>query len=235
MGPTRTYHDLIDAFGQEGCAVCRLAARGVSGLLSSISNEGGLTDPEVRDRIRASHGFCNEHAHQWLREQHLLGTALLYEDIVDHLATELSTMRFQKRGRLGNPFVGREHGTTALAPHQECAACRALADGEQRAIAAMLSGLMAEEFRQAYARSGGLCVPHLRIALAEAPDEHLFTTLVDLAVARHRALAEQLREIIRRHDYRYTNEPSGEERGAATRAVRHTVGERGIRGMEHGR
>ncbi len=234
MGPTRTYHDLLEAFGQDGCAVCRLAARSVSSFLSSISNEGGLTDPEVRDRIRASHGFCNEHAHQWRREQHLLGTAILYEDLLDHLATELQALRFQKRGRLGNPFAARERARVALAAHRECAACRLLADTEQRMVAAVLSGLRAEEFRAAYARSGGLCVPHLRVALAEAPDEDLFATLADLAVARHKALAEQLREIIRRHDYRHNEEPSGAERGAAARAVRHTVGERGIRGMDHG-
>ncbi|MDP9351939.1 MAG: DUF6062 family protein [Chloroflexota bacterium] len=234
MGPTRTYHDLLEAFGQDGCAVCRLAARSVSSFLSSISNEGGLTDPEVRDRIRAAHGFCNEHAHQWLREQHLLGTAILYEDLLDHLATELQALRFQKRGRLGNPFTARERTPVALAAHQECAACRSLADTEQRMIAAVLSGLRAEEFRTAYEHSRGLCVPHLRVALAEAPDEDLFATLTDLAVARHKALAEQLREIIRRHDYRYSEEPSGEERGAAARAVRQVVGEQGIRGMDHG-
>lgn len=232
MGRTRTHHDLLNAFQQEGCPVCRLVLRGVSAYLSSVSNEGGLTDPDVRDRIRASHGFCNEHSHQWLREQHLLGTAILYEDVLTHLASELKGLQFQRRGLLsgflGNPFGAHDRSLSALDPHQECSACRSRADLEERVVAALLAGIETAEFREAYANSGSLCLPHLRLALASARDERSFDTLIGIVLARHETLIGQLREIIRRHDYRYSAEPSGEERGAAARAVRHVVGERGL-------
>jgi hypothetical protein len=62
-----------------------------------------------------------------------------------------------------------------------------------------------------------------------ASDESTFRTLIEAAVAQHEALGAHLREIIRLHDYRYSHEPSGDERGADARAVRHVVGEPGVR------
>ena len=64
-----------------------------------------------------------------------------------------------------------------------------------------------------------------------ASDESTFRTLIETAVAQHEELGTHLREIIRLHDYRYSHEPSGDERGAEARAVRHVVGEPGMRGV----
>ncbi|MDP9378553.1 MAG: DUF6062 family protein [Chloroflexota bacterium] len=239
MNRTRTRDDLLEAFGREGCPVCRLALRRVESYLESISREGGLVDLSIRDRIRAAHGFCNEHAHQWLEQQHLLGTAIIYEDVLGHIADELRGLRFERRGwlsgvtslrSLGGSGTGNR-GPDALQPHRECLACRALAEAEAAVLDTLLGSLQEPEFGRAYAGSAGLCVPHLATALGAARDESSFAALIEVALTRHEALREQLREIIRRHDYRYTGEAAGEERGAEARAVRHSVGERGIRGL----
>lgn len=233
---TRTHDDLLDAFREEGCPVCRLALRDVRGYLRAISVEGGITDPEIRLRLRASHAFCNEHAYLWLEQRHLLGTAVIYDDVLTHLGEELRGLRFEQRGLLrgvssllhlgGGRDGGRE--LEELAAHEECPACRALALSEEMGIDVLLEGLGRPEFGEAYGASGGLCLPHLRTALIAARDEETFGALIAAAAARHDALHAQLREIIRKHDYRYSHEPVGEERGADERAVRHAVGERGI-------
>ncbi|MDQ3328961.1 MAG: DUF6062 family protein [Chloroflexota bacterium] len=234
--PSRTsiYHDLLDAFAQEGCPVCRLALGNVRGYLDSISREGGLTDLEIRTRLRESHAFCAGHALQWLESQHLLGTAILYEDLIIHLTGELKTLRHAKRGFLAAaaPLLGGGgRKADALEQHRACPACGVLTRAEARINDVLLEHLREEGFREEYARSGGVCLPHLRIALAAAPDEPSFRTLIEVAVARNEALVAHLREIIRLHDYRYSREPSGDERGADARAVRHVVGEPGVRGL----
>ena len=232
--PSRTsiYHDLLDAFQQAGCPVCRLALGAVRAYMDSISREGGLTDLEIRTRLRESHVFCPVHAHQWLESQHVLGTAILYEDVLSHLTAELQGLRFRKRGFLAGaaPLLGGGGRTgSVLEPHRPCPACEILARAEARTIDVLLEHLRQAEFRDAYVGSGGVCLPHLRSALAVASDESTFRTLIEAAVAQHEALGAHLREIIRLHDYRYSHEPSGEERGADARAVRHVVGEPGVR------
>ena len=234
--PSRTsiYHDLLDAFAQEGCPVCRLALGNVRGYLDSISREGGLTDLEIRTRLRESHAFCAGHAHQWLESQHLLGTAILYEDLLDHLTGELKTLRYRKRGFLAGaaPLLGGGgRKVDALEPHRSCPACEVLTRAEERGIDVFLEHLREDGFREEYAQSGGVCLPHCQTALVAAPDEPTFRTLIEVAIARNGALVTHLREIIRLHDYRYNREPSGDERGADARAVCHVVGEPGLRGL----
>ena len=233
---TRMHDDLLEAFGREGCPLCRVALEAVSAYLASISHEGGVTDLEIRDRIRASHGFCRAHAYRWLEEQHVLGTAIIYEDVLGHVAEELRRLRFGKRGLLaGMPFLagGRGGGgVEALAPHRSCLACVFLAEYESAAVQALLRGLERADFREAYGASAGLCLPHLGAALAAAPDEGALGALIEAALDRHEALRGELREIMRKHDYRFRGEPVGDERGAERRAVRHVAGERGLPGPD---
>jgi hypothetical protein len=71
---TQGNHDLFDAFGQPGCPLCRLVETAVSRYMGS-TNYDSVSDPEIRAHFEASQGFCNPHAHQWLREAFVLGTA----------------------------------------------------------------------------------------------------------------------------------------------------------------
>lgn len=95
MTQTRTYFDLLDAFGQDGCPVCRLALAGVQHSFESI-NYDGVNDLGFRQQTRAAHGFCNRHAYQWLQTAHILGTALIYDQLLTDTTDVLERMRFRK-------------------------------------------------------------------------------------------------------------------------------------------
>ncbi len=101
QGYTQGYYDLRDAFRQEGCPVCRLTLAGVARYVGAINYESAA-DPGVRERLRASLGFCNAHAHQWLGAAHVLGTAQLYADLLARLAEELRALPVRRRGRLAS-------------------------------------------------------------------------------------------------------------------------------------
>jgi hypothetical protein len=72
--------------------------------------------------------------------------------------------------------------------------------------------------------SDGLCLPHLRVALARIADPQVFEALLGAQRAIWQRLAEDLREFIRRTDYRFRDEPRGTEGDAWLRAVEALAG-----------
>jgi hypothetical protein len=229
MNRTPAYFDLLEALAAETCPVCQLGLSAVDRYIKAINYESA-GDHVMRGQLRAAFGFCNVHAYLWLRNAHLLGTASIYVDVVTHSRNALRTLAFQPAtlldsvtGLLGRPSP---HGNAAdsLAPHALCLICQHLSETEAMLIRTLLAVLLDPPFQNAYRTSSGLCLPHLRLALGQSNDEATFAFLRDHAVAREERLLAQLREIVRRHDYRYMDEPVGEERGAAERAIQHTVG-----------
>src|ERR1700736_6557761 len=88
------------ALAQPCCPVCRLALRSVGRWLASVAYDQ-VNDVELRAELRAARGFCNVHAHRWLREVHsVLGTALVYQDLLKAGLRELDAENTQRGGLL---------------------------------------------------------------------------------------------------------------------------------------
>ena len=219
-----SYHDLLDAFSEPGCPVCRLALRSIERFIAS-TNRDLVNTPDVWNEIMASQGFCNLHAQQWLSTAHPLGTAFIYEALLERIGKEIERQKPGKGGGLrsrlgaGNP--------SALMPEKRCLVCLHREEQEALLIATLLKGFGETSFRTLYQRSPGLCVPHLRTALGAANGE-VFDLLRNHALNEQARLRDQLKEIIRKHDYRYRDEPIGEERDATERAVNLIAGAKGI-------
>lgn len=227
----QSHHNLLAAFREEGCPICRLAAAAVTRYFGVLNYEAA-GDPGVRLKLRDSQGFCARHAQQLVEEAHVLATATIYAEILPDLIARLRDLPYRKSG-LGaavarlNPRADRsrrEDATPALAAADPCPACRVLADTEAMLLTTLLDSLPEASFRDAFTSSDGLCLPHLRRALAQASTETAFLTLRDTALAQEERLLAQLQEVIRKHDYRFREELSGEERGAGDRATRHVSG-----------
>lgn len=226
MFPSRTTetqgnHDLFEAFARAGCPVCALVTRDVARFMGA-TNYDSLGDPVIRQRFEASQGFCNIHAHQWLREAFILGTAQMYRDVlkVVHAETKRQSAGGKRGGLLGR---GRGSEVTFAKPAANCPACEIRDETEARLLRTLLKGLAGEPFRSAYAGSDGLCLPHLRLALADAPAV-AFAALRERALATEAVLLAHLEETILKHDYRFQHEPAGEEAGSAARAVAWVAG-----------
>lgn len=225
MGHSTTHYDLLDAFKETGCPVCGLALRAVSHYIDSINYEF-VNDPGFRSEIEPAWGFCNAHAQQWLLHAHPLSTALIYEAVLGRVRAELKRVRYEE-GFFANAssFLGLGKGRTGgaargdLRPVGQCPACRTREQQERTTVDVITEGLGEPSFRAAYVASNGLCLPHLRLALEMVTNQEDFATLRDNAVAKYDQISRQLREIIRKHDYRFRDEPTGEERGATERAV----------------
>jgi len=229
--PPQGAFNLRDAFGEEGCPICRIALRNVQRLIES-TNYDALGDPGIRAELTEATGYCTVHAQQWLSTAFVLGTATLYRDVLTRTIRELRRLTAQRPfgGRLISALGGsRGHAdlADAGAPRRPCPACELLQESESALIRTLVDRLRDEDMRSAYEASEGLCVPHLRRALGASRDPAVFTCLRDRAIRTEETLLGHLNEIVRKHDYRNRQEPSGEEKGAAARTVIHVAGAAG--------
>lgn len=219
--------NLDDAYVGTGCPVCRIASDDVERSLEA-TNYDALGDPGVRARLTASMAYCEAHAAQWLAIAFVLGTATLYRDVLRRLQEELEALRPRREpaARLAALMRGdREGGSVDLGvARAPCPACDLRAEIEGSLVRTLVVSLASDEGRSRYRTSDGLCVPHLRRAIGQARGKDAFACLRDHAIARQALLLGHLDEIVRKHDYRFREEPSGEEKGAATRVVRHVAG-----------
>ncbi len=215
-----TSFEVRDALDQDGCPVCRLAVRSVGRWLASVAYDQ-INDIELRNTLRAARGFCNVHAHRWLREVHsVLGTAILYQDFLIAALRELDGENVQRGGRwraiLGAPVA--EAGG-------DCPACGAQAEAEERYMSALLATAASEP--EALAGSEGTCLRHTRAALRRGgPGAERVVQLTRTAISQ---LQAELAEVIRKEDYRFRHEARTEgERTATSRAVARVAGVDGL-------
>jgi hypothetical protein len=228
MSRHSVFFELMDALGQPGCALCRLATESVLQYFGSLGYEQ-VTDVELRDELRAGGGFCARHA--WLFHEasgNRLGVAIIYRDLLHHALVGLKAGR-QVGGGLGRRLAGLLAGGRAAEPAgrqraHRCSACRFEAEAEERFRSTLLEHLAEADVRRRYAESAGLCLPHLARGLESGGRAEDLAWLRQDAAERLGAIVAELDEYIRKHDYRFRKEGWGEERDAPRRAVERAVG-----------
>ena len=219
-----TVFEVRDALLEAGCPVCRLAQRSVARLLRSIAYEQ-VNDLALRKQLRTAGGFCNAHAHQWLRDaRSTLGTALIYRDVITTALRELQPSLAQD-GQRGGLLRGLFGMVDRASVEAACPACQAQFEAEARYVQALVT--VATDESQALQGSTPACRRHTAAAArlggpgAQAVLRHTRETM--------QALVEELDEVIRKEDYRFRHEPRTEgERSAPARAVSWAAGNDGL-------
>jgi hypothetical protein len=238
MSPTMSFYDLRDALASPGCAICHLKARAVDHYLESLLWES-VNDPGVRYSIRRARGFCNQHAWELARDKGAsLGVAIIMRDVLQNVLKAMADARFQPLPALSlrrtrealdpeQPAAATAELVARLAPQARCPACAQAETMEGIYLNTLLENLLGEDgLLTAYQASDGLCLPHFRQALTRVRDEAVFDALVNAQRAIWERLVGHLSEIIRKSDYRFRDEPRGEESGAWLRAITAVAGER---------
>ena len=183
-----TYFEVLSATGEGDCPVCHLGLRAVHRYLDGLSYEG-VNDPGLRAALRSARGFCNHHAWQFANEiRDGLGIAIIYRDVLATVrrAADAALSGLQT-GSLASFLRGREGGAwlaDRLAPTGACPACRCLAQSSQRYLDTLLAHLADPDLKQRYARSPGLCLPHLAAALPRVHSHDDLELLLAVAARR---------------------------------------------------
>jgi hypothetical protein len=235
--PNFTAYKLLDACREPGCPVCRLEQQSVERYLDSQFYEN-VNSPEWRDQLRASLGFCNEHA--WLAVNKRLGDALgftiIYHDIVNSLLQQWKDDDPSAPARRGRMSLLRqlpeavqktiEKMLNAFTPRKRCPACEHRNEMTRMSISALLEELKTPEMVDAFQGSDGLCVPHLRLALEQVREVSAFEALFNIHREKLEGLRAELGEFIRKNDYQLIAEGFGKERDAWLRAIGMVAGKR---------
>lgn len=237
--PSFSYHNVIQACAEPGCPLCKLSEKSVTLYLSALIYEL-VNDPDSRDRIRESLGFCNPHAHHLLTMTgSALGTGIIYRDLVNTVLKQLeggdfSPPRMVPLHRVAEalnrrrPAAATEAVVQALAPQTPCPVCVQQEKMDVITLTSMVDGLDDEALRVALRASSGLCLPHLRRALQAVRSPAAFEALLELARGHYTRLRAELDEFIRKNDYRFQHEGMGAEGDSWKRAVWQMVGRPGM-------
>ena len=224
--PSSTAYNLMEACREPGCPICRLEQRGVERYLDNHFYEN-VNSPAWRKELRASLGFCHEHA--WLGVNKRLGDALgysiIYHDILGSILKEWDT-RAESNPPSRRHTSRLEKGHSALAPRKPCPACAYRDEARRQILTSLASELPTPELRQALESSQGLCLPHLKAALEFIKDTSVQQTLIGIHRAKLEGLRSELAEFIRKSDYQNIQEGFGPEGDAWLRAISLIVGAR---------
>ncbi len=217
------YHGLMRDLRKKGCPVCRGANRAAWRYIDAILWES-VNDPAIRARLRASHGFCREHALMAIsvaKERDLAsGLAILYEDFLRHVTADAR----RAAGSVGKQSRSR---SDELAARHRCAACESADAAAGNYLHVLAIAPDGSAVAKAAAASGRrLCLRHLHRGLEVAAFTEEADRLVGIFARGNGELGENLREFVRKHDYRFQAEGmTPAESSSWTVAVYELVGE----------
>jgi len=222
MGPKHTtYFNLLEAL-KEGCPICYLVKKNTHKFMDDFLYES-VNDPGVREDIKASQGFCNRHAWQLQKLGDGFGQAIVYNDLMNIVLKQINELdesfSIKELLRSINPGV---------AAKKICMFCKQEIDAVERYVSVFWESFNDPEFSFHYKDSFGLCLPHLALALKKCKSKKLGTELIDIETGKISGLIAELKEFMRKHDYRFSKEKFGKEGDSWIRAIEKLIGKEGV-------
>lgn len=233
------YHALVAGLHPDHCVVCRLSLDSVERHFQAFFYEQ-VNDPWVRHALVAARGFCPTHA--WRRPglHDASGISIVYHHLLSELVTVFrAAADSAAHARAGSAPVRRRWrlrpgrrvaGALAawMTPRGPCPMCVTQWEAEDRYAAVLVRAAAADEFRDRYRDSFGVCMPHLVLALGQGAAPAACDWLVATEGAKLARLLWELSEYIRKLDYRFRHETVLREATAWQRAIEKLVGAPGM-------
>jgi Family of unknown function (DUF6062) len=232
--PSSTSYDLLQACRQPGCPVCRVEQSAVERYINSLLYES-VNDIQVRERLRASMGFCREHAQMAVDKKlgSALGFAIIYQDVINNilrqLRSDVETPSTRRWSTLLKRIPEQVSATVqkvlyALTPQKHCIACQQRDRTLHLIISSLIENLHEPEMIEALQTSEGLCIPHLKKAFESVSDPQECDLLLSVHREKLEVLRGELAEFVRKNDYRFKDEGMGTEGDSWRRAIAKMIG-----------
>lgn len=195
-----------------------------------------VNSPPWRERLRASLGFCHEHA--WLGINQRLGDALGYSIIYhDMLNTILNLLNDDEKPSLPSRSWMSLFGPVseqvrmmiekmlyAFTPRKRCPVCEHRDEITRATLSELVKELKTPAMATALQASEGLCLLHLRQALEYVKNRSTCEKLLTIHREKLEGLRAELAEFIRKNDYQLIQAGFGKEGDAWLRTVRMIAG-----------
>ena len=230
-----SYILMKDGLKADGCPICSLSVSGMRKHLFWFLYEN-VNNTHIRKQLYESNGYCSIHA--WLlyqveREEwnDSLDIAIIYKDLIKKATQTLENANLHERKTSVFDFVkkwqkwlNRRTDQELMTSKPSCPACLHQQEMEAIYISSLIESLALPEFQDLYQASYGLCLDHFWKTMNAIQDEKIKTFLFDVQRSKMHKLIELLEEYIRKHDYRFANEPKGEEVNSPRWVVEMLVG-----------
>lgn len=216
MNRDMVWHELFDRMQNDSCPICDLihnrTKRSMDGFLYESVN-----DVTLRSKICKSNGFCNYHAYMLMGMGDPLAHALIYNDLLESAIDNIRTLNLKQK----NLFQS----------HEECMFCEQAKEGERSYLGAFIDAFEDDEFKEKYINESCLCLPHLElIKNLKKQGKNYTNKIVDISLKKYQSLINNLLEIKRKSDYRFSHEPwTEQEKSAWEKAVVAINAKRGIK------
>ncbi len=219
----------------DGCPICTLLVSGMRRNFFWFLYEN-VNNLHIRKQLYESDGYCTAHA--WLlyqieREEwnDNLDVAIIYKDLVKKSFQNLEKKVTHKQEKSLISFFNRWKRCFSFGKAQKpvvkkppCPACLHQQKLENVYISSLIESLRFQEFQDLYKESYGLCIKHYEKTMDKLDDENIKNLLYNVQRSKMNKIIELLDEYIRKHDYRFVNEPKGEEINSPRWAIEMLVG-----------
>ncbi len=228
------YFDILENLAQGRCPACELVRQKPLHYIDHALY-GLVTDPGAQNLFAETGGYCRRHAGMLLAIPwgSALGVAILYNRLVEDAAALLQAgpregALHAKRGGISfNPFSPKgRRDSPARGENPDCLACKVERETEQGVLHTLVDTLRAGDSRMTGAVEGneGFCLYHLELARTMDSGEKGNAVLRSHGLRRAERLLAELKEFIRKSDYRFTREQMGGEGDSWMRAVAWVTG-----------
>ncbi len=219
------YHELIEAMSQPGCPICRLVDRAVRQYVDVFFYEN-VTNVERRAEIREARGYCSVHGALLAGHARMLSVAIIQHDVINDVLREVDRVLPQTHThcRPLDHLIGMSMRRTvldAVKPKRVCPLCEYERDQEGMLLHALANEIHDEVMHQAFARSSGLCLPHLEALLQlRDVDPHHLRLLLHIERDILKALKTDLEEYLAKSNGSYDYAGMGKEADSPLRAIK---------------
>jgi len=219
------YYELKESLCLPECPICHLMLKAGDSFLDMLLHEN-VNDHGLRQQLAKSRGFCNLHAWQLRQKGDPLGHAILYADQLNRFLKQYTPETIQPDTRKYKVSKGL---TDLLEQSIDCPLCQLLTESETRYVQSLVRFLGDPDFCNTYQNSFGVCRRHLLqlLKMKKVPGA-VVDVLVNTFLKTGRGLLQELKELQRKFDYRFTHEKKGSERDAWIRVIRLWAGSQGL-------
>ena len=204
-----------------GCPVCDRISEAAFDFFAKWQYTLGH-DAEAQQAYVATRGFCALHTWQFEAIASPQGLDFGYPPLLDHLAAQI-------REIAQLPLELAIVKAASLVPRsRDCLACGIFRDVEATNATRLLAYLESDEGRKAYARSQGVCLPHLLVLLTSGASSEVAAFLLSEQARHFAETGEDMGSYTLKFDAVRRGLLNKDEEDAHLRALVHLVGSRAV-------
>ena len=218
------YQELQETLQQPGCPICHVGRKVARSQIDAMLYDS-VTDKEGREKLAESMGFCSAHSRDLLTfPGERLGATIIEWALLREAQRRLQRSAPSAGPSLRQRLRGQGTAASSLGADDPCLICANQAELEARSLRELLEHLV-DDLDAPLQAAGGLCWPHLDLAMRSASDPRIHGRLVSLHDQVWQELIDQMGEFIRKRDYRYSQETiSDDETAAVERSIEALTG-----------